>query len=216
MSFPPRVSVSDYRHIFNVHDAPHEVEGRCNPAIDIATTTVIRRDDETPELNSVSIVAVRLASFDEFQEVVTHTLALTLFYLDSNTLLGVVEVDAVVEALVFPELSSRVPTGFGCVFILVFRQQIGDFAVEGLQFVTTLGIEEYTGFYALDCSHYLVKFELGKFPIFCLISVITERIGGNNLNHDIPRFPPLQYHLTDYSVKVRTRRTLSQRRDRFN
>ena len=199
-----------------MHDAPHEVEGRCNPAVDIATTTVIRRNDETPELNSVSIVAVRLASFDEFQEVVTHALSLALFYLDSNAFLGLVEVDAVVEAFVFPELSGRVPTGFGCVFILVLRQRIGDLVVEGSQFVTTLSIEEYTGFYALDCSHYSVKFELRKFPIFRLISVITERIGVNDLNHDATRFPPLEYHLTDYSVEVRTRRTLSQHCNRFN
>ncbi len=91
---------------------------------------VVNWHHQTAELDLRPAVLLGTVPLLELEEVIANVLSLALLDLDSDAVVGVVKVDAVIKPLVRPELAVRIVAAGGIPFVLVLREPVSDCGIE--------------------------------------------------------------------------------------
>ena len=130
VSVRPWVAVADDGDVVDEQDALHEVELGQAVLVEVVPPEVVHGHDKAAEPDLRPAVLLCAVAFLELEEVVADVLPLALLDLDGDAGVGVVEVDAVVEPLMRPELAVRVVAAGGVPLVLVLREAVGDRGIE--------------------------------------------------------------------------------------
>ena len=130
VSVRARIAVADDGDVVDEQDALHEVEFGQAVLVQIVPPEVVHGHHQTAELDLRAAVLLCAVAFLEFEEVVADVLPLALLHLDGDADVSVVEVNAVVEPKMRPELAVRVEATGSSSLVLVLREAVGDRGIE--------------------------------------------------------------------------------------
>ena len=130
VSVRPWVAIADDGDIVDEQNTLHEIEFRQAVPVEVMSPKIVHRHHQTTELDLRPAVFLGSVPLLQLEQIVADVLPLALLDLDGYAGVGVVEVNAVIEPQMRPELAVRVIATGSVSFVLVLREAVGARGIE--------------------------------------------------------------------------------------